>query len=94
MSAHTAGPWRIGSGACHTVYGHAAGEARTCDPIVAHCYSTGSSSVDLANARLIAAAPELYALLVECIQADDDQPIHHSLRRDAEDLIAKAEGRS
>jgi len=47
-----------------------------------------------ANARLIAAAPDLYALLVECAQADDDQPLHHSLRRDAEDLIAKIEGRS
>ena len=94
---HTPGPWRTGAGACHTVYGHAVGRPRTSDPVVANCYSTGDNSKeDAANARLIAAAPDLLealrrAHLVTCPTVD---PIHHTCGGcSISAAIAKAEGK-
>ena len=96
MSAkHTPAPWRTGSGACHTVYGHAVGRPRTSDPVVANCYSTGDNSKeDAANARLIAAAPDLLEALKALLPegwGKDDTMDHMPGVRLARLAIAKAE---
>lgn len=70
MTAHTPGPWRIIDG---DVYGADAQAAPFTDTkgvrhedfhdgIVAIVYRNGESEAGGANARLIAAAPELYAI--------------------------------
>lgn len=76
MSAHTPGPWAVGEGGQHVYYVNPAIEAGDegiddprHDSIVARCGDMGAfsgipdSEID-ANARLIAAAPELLATLI------------------------------
>lgn len=94
--SHTPGPWEIGHQAKVAVYGYEdlGGEYshhRTC---VAHCNHTGDvpAGVDEANARLIAAAPELLAACKLALGAFERNDCINwdSLAR----AIAKAEGRS
>lgn len=90
MTTHTPGPWRVGpthkddSFAIH---------AQTAS--VVHCkpFSSSHKSAE-ANARLIAAAPDLLAALISLVRASDGH--HGSIReRDiARAAIAKAEGKS
>lgn len=86
---HTAGPWAIRRG-------HSVVEVRTVAGLEIAATTGGDywknfSDEALANARLIAAAPELLAALREAIELLDDCEISHPLRW--ETIIAKAEGR-
>ena len=66
MTTHTPGPWRIGRGAQADPFAIEA-EART----VAHVKHAGRDQTE-ANARLIAAAPEMLDALYDLVlQADD-----------------------
>jgi hypothetical protein len=100
MSAHTKGPWQVippRIGAAITIYG-ADGEfpvATTCSntsPITMQAHRDGTVA---ANARLIAAAPDLLAALdriayvAEKLGADQDEGAALQLARAA---IAKATG--
>lgn len=67
-AAHTAGPWSI-----RTVIEENQTTGEVCerydiDPYVAEIFYTNAAG--LANARLIAAAPELLAALQECVTED------------------------
>lgn len=83
MSQHTSGPWRVGA-------------PQSVDPEWLLVMTSGGAIVanvngaDEANARLIAAAPELLEAL-ECIRDGmaDDQAYRECARK----AIAKAEGR-
>jgi hypothetical protein len=75
--SHTPGPWQTGAGACHTVF--AAYKVDGHQRQIAHC-ATQSGRVDydsresFANARLIAAAPEL----LEALRAMVDHVLHYA----------------
>jgi hypothetical protein len=57
VTNHTPGPWRVGRGDKKQVYSDHGGEC-----LVAECQSCGDSvSEAYANARLVAAAPDLLA---------------------------------
>jgi hypothetical protein len=91
MSAHTPGPWAaIDNGHCWSVESKSHWIAST-----QFCFATETE----ANARLIAAAPELLAALVELvkqhknIRAAESYPTTNSPATDAADAaIAKATG--
>lgn len=83
MSAYTAGPWTVKS------------SGTMCYHVVSadSFFQTGCISFDgkgLANARLIAAAPELLAALKEIVSYNDDK--NGLCWQDARAAIAKAEG--
>ncbi len=87
MSAHTPGPWRYMSGT-HSLYD---GDGRA----VALVY--GPRGIDCsrrdANARIIAAAPELLEALKEMLSAWDEDPAYGAASADkARAAIAKATG--
>lgn len=65
---HTPGPWHTGEGQANRIV-YAPNGYAICDTKVFHCYST--THEDKANARLIAAAPDLLEAL-EAIQAYAD----------------------
>ncbi len=89
MSEHrfTAGPWRVNTGG-----------SQMCDPGTTICFAEGVgvfSDADyhgdkLADARLIAAAPDLLAALEALVAAGGIG--QESMFRDARDAIAKATG--
>lgn len=97
---HTPGPWEIRSRhesrMDHTtvvrsvaIPGHDYIEvSRLTDP------TPEQDQVARANVRLIAAAPELLALLKELIDIEGPQPGHIEWARKVQAAIAKAEGRS
>lgn len=88
MSKHTPGPWRV-------------------DPSMSLCIDSPSGNVGLmnlarpkaeseANARIVAAAPDLLEALIELAteeRRDDDDPVLEAARAKARAAIAKAEGR-
>jgi hypothetical protein len=85
MSAHTPGPWRVArlrSGAWAVV-------DRGTRDIVPSIFTQRDGGEDEANARLIAAAPDLLAALKYLLElgGDDDRRIT------ADAAIAKAEGK-
>jgi len=100
--AHTAGPWYVGK--------HGDNDSDVCaegGPLICSLRGGSADACDLtadADARLIAAAPELLAMLrrgsdaVSALEADCDEhgidcyPARHWWQ-DADRLIAKAEGR-
>ena len=90
MSAHTPGPWEAikpDSVGGYRVY--TAGKGYT---LIATLGYVRDSAQEAANARLIAAAPDLLAALIKLSEATD--PIGWDLRMElARAAIAKAEGR-
>jgi hypothetical protein len=116
MSGHTPGPWYVG--AQNDMLFVIAGRAPSLDndypmhdadrTVIARVEDGDKSHSETdANARLIAAAPELLAALKQCAEllddysdvndgADGGSPVPNramSLLRDVEAAIAKAEGR-
>ena len=93
MSKHTPGPWAIESG------GDIIQDAEPCFPLVAHCFDTpGFADGEAeANARLMAAAPDLLAALRQltrfCVRPGDDRHDYgyDEGMRQARAAIAKAE---
>lgn len=84
MSKHTPGPW-IATGTTvseQASYG-------TGNRVVAECGQSTNGETDLANARLIAAAPELLEILKTICRANE---FSLAMRVQAEKAIAKAEG--
>lgn len=87
QAKHTAGPWHIGvrqPSSDKFIYGSKGEEVADCDR------KTNFPDENLANARLIAAAPEL---LEACKNALIDPDDDHA-RKMIESAIAKAEGKS
>ena len=108
VDAHTPGPWQR-SGVRQSITdfkGHAVGPDG--DPVVVVPYNEKQHSECLANASLIAAAPELLAALrkasqlasiacdwhLEEVEIDGEMVDTHSLGDEFEAAIAKAEGRT
>ncbi len=76
MTTHTPGPWMTGSGDCHGVYGpkqngHQQLVARCPDHHKSHEYDSQNMA---ANARLIAAAPEMLEALRLVARAIEANP--------------------
>lgn len=68
-SAHTPGPWLASVSHCEEIYGldkHDCVESRSAGQLVADICPTGDDEESAANARIIAAAPELLRYL-KCI---------------------------
>ena len=91
--AHTPGPWaayppEFTDGKCWTVQTDSGMTVRVCG---------GDTPENGGNARLIAAAPELLALLNRMVQYVDEYPTggYHmnDVLKQCRDTIAKAEGR-
>lgn len=86
MTQHTPGPWHIGKrqpSSSFYIYGPQGEEIADCDPL------TQFENINRANARLIAAAPELLAALEWCEQVyGADWPANASIR----ETIKKAKG--
>lgn len=96
MSApkHTPGPWRVGISK-HTVYQVAAPELRIA--LCSDLEEKGGREAEKANARLIAAAPDLLEALrlqrcSQCTPSEPDEDVCDACRA-RRAAIAKAEGR-
>lgn len=84
MSAHTPGPWSVGG---PTEYINQV----AIDPAIGVVYGAGHERA--ANARLIAAAPDLLKALRACVEAE--QPMQQAAATElARAAIDKAEGRT
>ena len=70
MSLHTQGPWETRVGAADQVF--AAGGSRICTVMPKHDEPHRAYDEDVANAHLIAAAPDLLEALRMIRDADDD----------------------
>ena len=91
MSArHTPGPWRVGD-AGSTVFG-ASGARPLMVASITH--RIAPDATQRANARLIAAAPELLDVLRKVADECKAFGLHGWLVADIHDAVAKAEGRS
>lgn len=96
-SKHTPGPWRNGS--VHIVADVESIGKKT-EVIVCHVWNRGSDAQTAANARLIAAAPELLAALQAILHPDNESIVYFvpsdswamKLRDDALAAVAKATG--
>jgi apolipoprotein N-acyltransferase len=104
MSAkHTPGPWSYeGDALTHRCFQIAApfgGEAgvythvATVNNLPHHLLIGRSPEKAKANARLIAAAPDLYAAAVDCLASAHDADSHANALNALRDALAKAEGR-
>ena len=101
MSRFTPGPWRVSKSSMATVQRidnplicH--GGSNIFSPLIAEIYSDGGRLPAKANARLIAAAPELYEALSMAIEAMRDHNIDESMAGEFEiltDALAKVEGK-
>lgn len=103
---HTPGPWRVGYRSLHILADNAkaGGDAMICD-IRGWGYLTGkghgalglppeqAAAIQDANARLIAAAPELLEALKECAASAGFQYMTFEARGRVEAALAKAEGK-
>lgn len=90
MNKHSTGPWNIGDKVRRFIY--AADDTPICE-----CDSIGETSkaTEIANARLISAAPELLdALETLCnrIELESATPLDWPSYKHARDAIAKATG--
>lgn len=93
-SSHTPGPWRTGDIYPYGAYGEDK-PVKFGGQEIARVAATGDESATVANARLIAAAPELLECLrdfIETVQAVDPG-IYCDAIDEAEAVIAKATGR-
>lgn len=99
MSKHTSGPWRVKtSGSEDDFVTRSVHGARSPGGDEVAFVTTGSynDDVEAANARLIAAAPELLAALSElvaCVKGGGSDADTWQALRDADAAIAKAEGK-
>ena len=103
MSAHTPGPWTLTTvptqvGHCHKIGPFPSrNERRPETHACVYVDGLGLRPEDapelLANARLIAAAPDLLALLKELVDIEGPQPGHVEWFGRVQAAIAKAEGR-
>ncbi len=104
MSKHTPGPWRVDETkalgaygvwteyATHPGHDKAGYPSQVCSVITDAFSLTGDNRDERdANARLIAAAPEMLALLLRCVIYGNLIP---ALKVQVEAAIAKAEGQS
>ena len=101
MAAHTPGPWRVGEKR-HDYADIVIRVIRNREnhPVTMTCYAGYTRRTGDANARLVAAAPELLAALEQTItrfercmvQAGSDPTYAHEATRDARSAIAKARG--
>jgi hypothetical protein len=100
MSAHTPGPWQAIIPSKRQKTDVTAMVATTAGPgsMAIDCTKSGTTrDEDAANARLIAAAPELLAALKDCFaycERDMDGDEDSTLLKMASAAIAKAEGKS
>ena len=92
MSKHTPGPWFVPAPTYRTLYV----EARIGNMMlqeVASCGPTADPAQQAANARLIAAAPELLEALADCVaHMHWTQPQGETALKKAKAVIAKATG--
>lgn len=89
MSAHTPGPWRVG------ITGHAVYQVNEPELRVALCSDleeNGGRSVEKANARLIAAAPDLLEALELAVGCLENLPTKYGVPPSFYEAIAKARG--
>ncbi|NVD44355.1 hypothetical protein [Qipengyuania atrilutea] len=99
MGEATKGPWELQTTAKHTVqaftrgHWHEISSPDYADPI-AEVYDTDDTfgSESLANARLIAASPDLLEALEECLREHGGFTIKGECERKARAAIAKARG--
>jgi hypothetical protein len=89
LTSYTPGPWQYHWGNQQTILRVSTANWQT--PI-AHVYDGHGTQKEAgeANARLIAAAPELLESLKELVDAESESPMH----RHAMAVLAKAEGRA
>lgn len=96
ISAPTPGPWTAENWSCHaptTVLAQARGKTLATHRVIAECAGPDSLTENVANARLIAAAPELLAALrgyMAC--GHGGRPDLDAAYKAAFAAIAKAEG--
>jgi len=95
MSGHTPGPWRVENG--RTVWGGHGFFQKLAE--LEGCNEQSNLDTSLADLHLIAAAPELLDALCDLVRhdraADERDHLPACMERQrAEDIIAKAEGRS
>jgi hypothetical protein len=96
MSAHTPGPWSIwnfSDDPRHVAVGPDAGGLAVADVVAcnAHgCYTAETESRGQANARLIAAAPDLLVALQDLLSATEETYDNRHERQAALDAIIKA----
>lgn len=95
MSAHTPGPWRIGGTEKRVIF---ADNGDVVARIACYGEQSETPEAEKANARLIAAAPELLGALRSCVMVMERdlsglQLIQPELK-EARAAIAKAEGQS
>jgi hypothetical protein len=97
-AGHTAGPWTVGGDGAD-VFGPGTPPNYTDSKHIADCQTDSPGllemrSVDCANARLIAAAPELLEALLEIrdMVLDDENPDANAMKGLAIAAIAKATG--
>lgn len=91
MSGHTPGPWRIDYGTFAVVSDHPTGHDQDMNTLYYNGHLVCESIKWEANARLIAASPELLGCLKEARKHLDNADIDLSY---IDEVIAKAEGRT
>jgi hypothetical protein len=93
VTAHTPGPWRARSTAPQEVGVSEGWPIRIESAAAGHDGELVAQSYGDANARLIAAAPELLRALVDLVRETDGgaQPCGHQFHQQASDAIRKAE---
>mgnify|MGYP003341995656 CR=1 FL=1 len=94
MNTHTPGPWKHYDDSENSVHRH---EIVALGKTVARIYCTNGAQIeDAANARLIAAAPDLLEALQEILEQPnytwDKEKILQEVKRIAGSAIAKATG--
>ena len=91
MNKHTPRPWEV----THQVYSDYSFDIVSNGKVIATCGATQDINSDIAaNARLIAAAPELLKMLKKISNSiGDDAQDRQDLKEIAEEAIAKAEGK-
>jgi hypothetical protein len=91
---HTPGPWKAEGKQIEPTRGHRVEYVLSTneDGVIAQVWTPSDANTDkrAANARLIAAAPDLLAFARECARADSD--CGEGIRNAARAAIAKAEG--
>lgn len=91
MSLWTPGPWRIGTHGGSVVSDNLVEHGPNgCDCVEYYGGHLIAESISPANAKLVAAAPDMLALLQELIDIEGPQPGHGFWANRVEAVIAKA----
>ena len=88
--SYTPGPWRIGKWGGSVVADAPAPGVGGSDDVEHYGGHLVAESITPSNAKLIAAAPELLALLIELIDIEGPQPGHITWANKVKAAIAKA----